>query len=170
MKIKVFALSLIAAFSISTLSAQMGGKDKPSPPAKLETKIGDAKITIAYSQPGVKDREIFGKLVPYGKVWRTGANEATTFTTSKDITINGQKLAAGTYTLFTIPGEKEWTIIFNTEMGQWGAYKYDAEKDALKVKATPEKHKATERMTFSAKDGVIYLDWAETRVPLTIKS
>lgn len=170
MKIKMMALTLIAAFSISTLSAQMDKKEKASPAAKMETKIGDAVIIIDYSQPAVKGREIFGKLVPYSKVWRTGANEATTFTTSKDITVNGEKLIAGTYTLFTIPGEKEWTIIFNTEMGQWGAYKYDNKKDALKVKATPTKHAATERMTFSEKDGVIYLDWAETRVPLTIKS
>tara|TARA_R110000850_G_scaffold55882_1_gene132086 strand:- start:8 stop:520 length:513 start_codon:yes stop_codon:yes gene_type:complete len=170
MKIKMMALSLIAALSIGTLSAQMDKKEKASPAAKMEAKIGDAKISITYSQPGVKERVIFGELVPYGKVWRTGANEATTFTTSKDITVNGQKLAAGTYTLFTIPGEKEWTIIFNTEMGQWGAYKYDDKRDALKVKATPTKHTATERMTFSEKDGVIYLDWAETRVPLKIKS
>lgn len=169
MKIKLFALSLIAAFSLGNLSAQKDGKKMASPPAKMEAKVGEATVTINYHQPSVKGREIYGELVPYGKVWRTGANNATTFTTSKSITVNGKELKAGTYSLFTIPGEKEWTIIFNTDAEQWGAYKYDEKKDTLRVTATPQKNTATERMTFTEKGGTIYLDWAETRVPLKIK-
>ena len=85
-----------------------------------------------------KDGLIWGDLVPYGKVWRTGANEATTFETDKDIMIKEQKLPAGKYALFTIPGETEWTWIFNSVWDQWGAYKYDESKDVLRVKSTPE--------------------------------
>lgn len=172
MKFRSIALALAAVVSIGSLSAQKDGKkDAPkSPPAEMTQKVGEATITINYSQPSVKGREIYGNLVPYGKVWRTGANNATTFTTDKDVMINGKKLAAGTYSLFTIPGEKEWTIIFNSEAEQWGAYKYDEEKDALRVMAAPTKNAATEMMTFTkGKNGMIYLDWAEVRVPLEMK-
>jgi hypothetical protein len=169
MKIKLFALSLIAAFSLGNLSAQKDGKKMASPPAKLETSIGGAKVIVKYSQPSVKGREIFGGLVPFGKVWRTGANDATTISFSEDMKVNGKELKAGTYTLFTIPGEKEWTFIFNSELGQWGAYKYDEKKDVLKVTSKPIKHKMTEQMTFSSDRDNLYLDWAETRVALKIE-
>ncbi|WP_417609816.1 DUF2911 domain-containing protein [Owenweeksia hongkongensis] len=169
MKLKLLALSILAAFTFNS-NAQHGDKQKrQSPPATMEHKVGDASITINYSQPSVKGREIFGELVPFGKVWRTGANEATTFTTDKDITIGGQKLAAGTYALLTIPGKDEWTVILNTEAKQWGAYKYDEEKDAVRFTVKPVSHDMTEAMTFSAKKNTIYLDWAETRVPMAVK-
>lgn len=172
MNVKFLALTLIACMGFGNISAQKGDKEKrASPPAKMEYKVGDADIVIAYSQPSMKDRVIYGELVPYGKIWRTGANEATTFTTSKDVTINGKKLPAGTYSLFTIPGEDEWTIIFNSDAEQWGAYKYNEDKDVLRVKAKPMKNKKTEQMTFTpGEGGVIYLDWEETRVPFTVKA
>lgn len=171
MKIKLLALAVITAFSMSNLSAQEDKSKRKSPPATMETTVGDAKIVINYSQPSMSNREIYGKLVPFGEVWRTGANEATTFKTSKDITVNGKKLPAGTYSVFTIPNADEWTIIFNSEPEQWGAYKYDESKDVIRVKAEPVKVKKTEKMTFSSgKEGVIYLDWAETRVPFMIKA
>lgn len=171
MKSKLFTAFLLLAFTLS-VQAQMGNKQKrESPPAEMTTKIGDATIVINYSQPSVKGREIYGGLVPYDKVWRTGANEATTFSTDKDITVNGEKLKAGTYTLFTIPGIDLWTIIFNSELGQWGAFKYDASKDVLRVKAKAMKTEMTEKMTFiPGNNGMIYLDWAETRIPLKIES
>jgi hypothetical protein len=126
--------------------------------------IGVTDITITYSRPGVKGRRIWGDappaaeamakgtatlddqtrrvkdapIVPYGHVWRTGANEATTFAVTDDVLINGQKLAAGTYSLHTIPGPQEWTIIFNSDAGQWGSFTYDEKKDALRVKAKPQ--------------------------------
>lgn len=169
MKLKLLALSLLAAFSFSA-NAQMGDKQKrQSPPATLEHKVGDATVTINYSQPSVKGREIYGDLVPYGKVWRTGANEATTLTTDKAIMIGGKELAAGTYALFTIPGEKEWTIILNSDAKQWGAYKYDEEKDAVRFTAKSMEHDMTEVMTFNADKGRIYLDWANTRVAIPVK-
>ena len=154
MKKLLFALT--ALLTAGSLSAQ--DKQPASPPATMEAKIGDATITIDYSQPSAKGREIYGELVPYDKVWRTGANKATSFKTNMDITINGKTLKAGEYALYTIPGEKEWTIIFNTDVGAWGAYKYKEEKDVLRVTATPEKTKMTETMTFSPGKDVIYLD------------
>ena len=123
--------------------------------------IGVTDITITYSRPGVKGRKIWGDppagsaagtatlddartrakdapIVPYGHVWRTGANEATLFEVSDNVLINGQPLAAGRYSLHTIPGRDEWTIIFNKDDGQWGSFTYDEKKDVLRVKAKPE--------------------------------
>jgi hypothetical protein len=91
-----------------------------SPEANVEFERGDLKIHVFYNRPYKKGREIFGALVPYGKVWRTGANEATVFETNKDLLIRGKVLKAGAYTLWTVPGEQNWSIIFNSETGQWG--------------------------------------------------
>lgn len=95
-------------------------KKSLSPEDQIVFTTGDVKIQVFYNRPFKKDREIFGSLVPYGKVWRTGANEATTFETNKDLVIEGKTLKKGKYTLWTIPGEEIWTIIFNSEYGQWG--------------------------------------------------
>ena len=99
--------------------------------------VGGAEISIAYGRPAVQDRKIWGELVPYGRVWRAGANEATTFTISRDVTIDGHALAAGTYTFLAIPRETEWTLIFNRVPRQWGAFDYDAAFDALRIGVTP---------------------------------
>ena len=126
--------------------------DRPSPPAKVATEVGDLKLTINYSQPGVKGRTIWGDLVPYGKVWRTGANEASTIEVSRDCKVGGSMLRAGKYAIFSIPGENEWTIIFNNVPDQWGAYKYDESKDALRIKAKPAKSaEFNERFKFEIK-------------------
>jgi len=151
-------------------SAQQDKSKRPSPPAKVEQKVGSAQITIEYSRPSVKGREVFGGIVPYGKVWRTGANEATTFTTDKDITINGKKLPAGTYGLFTIPGEKEWTIIFNKNAKQWGSGNYKEEEDQLRVTAKPQSTAATEMFTITVDEkGKAVISWDKTMVAFTIK-
>lgn len=92
-----------------------------------------AVVKVYYSQPQKKGREIFGFKVPYGKVWRTGANEAVEFKAYQDIEIGGKKLKAGTYSLFTIPGEKQWTVIINSDLDYWGAYSYNEDKDVLRV-------------------------------------
>jgi hypothetical protein len=138
--------------------------DRPSPPQIAEGTINDLKVSIAYGSPAVKGRKIWGELVPFDKVWRSGANEATTIEVSRDTKVGGQALKAGKYALFTIPGEKEWTIIFNSVPEQWGSYKYDESKDALRIKATPEKSAAlTERLTYSVVSengtGKISLAW-----------
>lgn len=170
MKIKIIASALLSLFLVAGAQAQKKEK-RESPPATTETNIGETTVKIDYSQPSVKGREIFGDLVPYDKVWRTGANEATTIELSKDVMVQGKKLAAGKYSLFTIPGEKEWTIIFNSVSSQWGAYRYKEDKDVVRVKAKITEHAATEKLSFSidAKSGMVYIDWAKTRVMFEIK-
>lgn len=166
-------LLLAAAFlflqSIA-VSAQDDKANRPSPPAKVSEEIGDATVTIDYSQPAVKGRTVWGELVPYGKVWRTGANEATTFEVSQDVEIEGQTLPAGKYALFTIPAEDEWTIIFNKEPNQWGSGNYDESKDALRVKVKPEKSdEMHERLTFEIeKDGEVEMMWENLEVEFSV--
>ena len=171
MKFKILSSLLIAFLFLTSATAQEDKSKRASPPAMVEANVNGVNVVIEYSQPSVKGRTIFGELVIFGKVWRTGANEATTISFDKEVRINGKKLAAGKYSLFTIPEEDEWTIIFNTVSDQWGAYRYKESKDALRVTAKPVKHSATEKMTFTIdKSGEIHLDWAETRVSFSMKS
>jgi Protein of unknown function (DUF2911) len=166
----VSVLFCLVTLPFSKVSGQEDKSTRPSPPAEAHAKIGDNTISINYSSPSVKGRTIWGDLVPYGKVWRTGANEATIFETSGDLVINGQKLPAGKYGIFTLPGEKEWTIIFNSVWDQWGAFKYDSSKDVLRVKADAEKSEAfNERMKFEIKDHVVSLLWENLRVSFMVK-
>jgi Ni/Co efflux regulator RcnB len=134
---------------------------KPSPAATTTGKSGDANITLTYAQPAVKGRKVWGELVPFDKVWRTGANDATTIEFSKDVTIEGQALKAGKYALFTIPTEGgEWTFIFNKTAKQWGSYSYKEADDALRVKVKSGKSASfTERMTFEVKDKKVVFSW-----------
>jgi hypothetical protein len=118
-----------------TLFAQEALQPKPSPLALASARYKDTYLKITYSQPHKRGREIFGKLVPYGRVWRTGANEATELTSTKDILINGSPLKAGTYSLFTIPDKAKWTIILNSDLGLWGSYNYNPKMDALRFEA-----------------------------------
>ncbi len=171
MKLQQLIIGAFALLISGPMIAQMDKGERKSPPASETATVGSATITIKYSQPSMKGREIYGGLVPYEKIWRTGANEATTFETDKEIGVNGKMLPAGKYALFTIPGEKEWTIIFNSQSEQWGAYNYDESKDVLRVKAKTSETKSTEKLTFSIEEsGMIYIDWAETRVTLMIKA
>jgi Protein of unknown function (DUF2911) len=171
---KVFALLTIAAFTFVGLSCSaQGDKSKrPSPPAEAKISLDGTAISINYSKPSVKGRKVWGGIVPYGEVWRTGANEATVFETDKAVTIEGKDLPAGKYALFTIPGEKEWVIIFNKTFDQWGAYDYNAAKDALRVTVAPaSKDAATEQMTFDIdKDGKVTLSWEKLAVAFQVKA
>ena len=122
---KFFIFSLIGIAAIAAIVAfigfmQLKNTKSFSPEEEVEFQQGDLTIKVFYNRPSKKEREIFGGLVPYDQVWRTGANEATTFETSKDLMIEGQTLKAGKYSLWTIPRETTWTIIFNSEHGQWG--------------------------------------------------
>ncbi|GJM34519.1 MAG: hypothetical protein DHS20C18_35200 [Saprospiraceae bacterium] len=177
MRIKqfVFLLALTLGFT-STLFAQKDKSERASPPVQTTATLGDLTIDINYSSPAVKKRTIWDKLVPYGKVWRTGANEATTFEVDQDVSINGEELPAGKYALFTIPGEKEWTFIFNSVAEQWGAYKYDEEKDVLRVTAKPGKApQQEERMVFEITTrgdthAWVNLKWDELAVGFEVKT
>ncbi|MCC2545940.1 DUF2911 domain-containing protein [Hymenobacter sp. BT175] len=162
---------LLVALLFSTLSwAQSGAKAPASPPATATGKAGSGTVTIKYSSPAVKGRTIWGGLEPYGKVWRAGANEATTVEFTKDVTVQGKPLAAGTYSFFLIPTEKEWTVIFNKVAKQWGAYKYDEKQDALRVTVMPRKAAAmTERLVYEVVSPGMVMRWENVEVPLTIK-
>lgn len=165
------SFAALSIFVFSTEAAAQKDKSKrPSPPAQVTEKIGNATVTIDYSQPSKKERDIFGGLVPYGQVWRTGANEATWIEVSADVTVQGQTLKAGKYGLFTVPGEKEWTIIFNSTWDQWGSSGYAESADVLRVKAKASSTSATEKFSiFLAKSGVVTISWDQTKVEFTIK-
>ena len=146
-----------------------------SPSAKLKQRIGITDIEIEYSRPSAKGREIFGDLVPYDKVWRTGANAATKLVFSTPVKLNGNEIPAGTYALMTIPGKDEWTIIINNGSEQWGAYKYDEKSDVIRFKVKPVKLARTvETFTIDLqqiRDDSANLDisWDKTEVPIQLQ-
>lgn len=170
-----FFLVLAGLFMTAVVWAQGDKSSRPSPPATASGKVKDASITINYSSPAVKDRKIFGGLVPYGEVWRAGANEATVFETNKDIKVEGKTLPAGKYSLYAIPGEKEWTIVFNKQTGQWGVKRggvtsRDPAQDALSVQVKPKKASAfAERLVYEVNNNGFLLRWENTEVPVSIK-
>ncbi len=171
MRFKLFCIITLFTFGALTLCAQTQ-LPRASQRASLTQTVGDTEISIVYHRPNVKKREIYGKLVPYGEVWRTGANEATTFEFSKDIMINGQKLPAGKYSFYAIPGEKEWILIFNKTWDQWGTV-YDAKQDALRVAAKPMTGDFKETMTIDFDDvtnntAQVVIAWEKLRVPFTV--
>lgn len=166
MKKAIFLFLATGLFSAFTACAQ-----KASPPAQVsETTTAGVKITIDYSQPAVKGRTIGKEIATYGKVWRTGANETTWMEVSKDVKVEGKALKAGKYGMWTIPGENEWTIIFNTKSDGHGM-DYSEEKDVLRVKVKPGKSASfTERMTFNiAKSGLVSLVWGDHQVNFNVK-
>jgi hypothetical protein len=146
-----------------------------SPSATVNQKVGLGEITIEYSRPSVKGREIFGKLEPYGTVWRTGANSATKITFSIPVKIGGTELPAGSYALLSIPDPQEWTLIFNRATGDWGAYSYKQENDVLRVKAKPVKlPELVETFTIDVNElrpesATLNLIWEKTRVPVKLE-
>jgi len=146
-------------------------QDKPKSTAETVTgTINGATITIKYGSPSVREREVWGKLVPFDKVWRAGANDATTFTTDKEITVEGKKLPAGTYTFFVIPNKSESTVIFNKVEKQWGAYEYSEEKDQLRVKVKPQAtEKSTEKLTYTVNKDNVTLSWEKWNLPIKVK-
>lgn len=177
MKSIQFTRFLVATLLFLGLSFNAEAQKKPkSPPVTVAHTIGDLGITVDYNSPSIKGREVWGKLVPYGKVWRTGANGATTFEVTQDVLVNGEKLAAGKYSLFTIPTEGEWTFIFNKVADQWGAYSYDNGKDALRITTKTGKAPAfTEAMTFEVGDndenvGVVSFVWENLKTSFNVEA
>ena len=169
-KLQATMFLMIAVLSASVSYAQEDKSKRASPPATFTTTVNGTNVTINYSQPSVKGRSIGKEIAPYGKVWRTGANEATTFEVKKDVTIEGKTLKAGRYALFTIPNEDEWVVIFNSAPDQWGAYSYDEKKDVLRVNVKPGKAKSfTEQLTFGQDGDKITLTWGDTQVAFAVK-
>src|SRR5215216_877035 len=196
--VSFFALLFVLCFAASAF-AQIT-VPRPSQKASVTQTVGVTDVTITYSRPGVKGRTIWGDplpeqasvkgeatldnqnerpkgapIVPWGHVWRTGANEATTFTVTDDVLINGQKLAAGSYSLHTIPTKDDWTIVFNGTANQWGSFDYDPAKDTLRVKAKPQwVNENQEWLAFNidpvGEDSAqVNIRWEKVNVPFTVK-
>jgi len=145
-----------------------------SPKATVTQVVGVTDVTINYCRPSVRGRAVWGSLVPLDKVWRTGANEATTITFGDEVTVGDTKLPAGTYGLFTVPGREEWTVVFNKGAKQWGAFNYNAADDVLRVKVKPQTASFTELMTFTftgvgATSAEVALTWEKLRIAFTLK-
>lgn len=171
MKKNLVLICFIAFCTTWTASAQQDKSKRASPPAVVkETLASGAVLTIDYSQPSVKGRTIGKEIAPFDKVWRTGANEATIFEVSKDVKVEGKALAAGKYSLYSIPGEKEWTIIINKTWKQSGTQYAEAD-DVLRFKVKAGKTNAfTEKMTFSIeKSGKVALAWGDTLIVFNVK-
>lgn len=190
-----FAL-LISLFTAQSASAQLR-LPRPSPKASVTQAVGVTDVTITYSRPGIKGRTIWGEwpaevkgegtldnqntrpagapIVPYGHLWRTGANDATQFVVTDDVLINGSPLPAGSYSLHTIPGKDEWTVVFNGTANQWGSFNYDPAKDTLRVKAKPQMvTESQEWMGFTIdpvadNSAAVSIRWEKVRVPFTVE-
>jgi len=161
-------------WSASVASAQ-DKKSRPSPPAKAECKLPDGKdITVDYSSPRAKGRKIFGGLVPYGQVWRAGANEATTFATSSDITVGGKTVPAGKYTIFAIPGEDKWTLVISKKTGEWGTAYPGADNDLARIDMKVSKTSSpVENFTIAFDQNgnacTMRLEWENTQASVDIR-
>lgn len=191
-----FALLTISIFTAQSTSAQLR-LPRPSQSASVKQTVGVTDVTITYSRPGVKGRTIWGEwpadvkgeatldnqntrpagapIVPNGHLWRTGANDATQFVVTDDVMINGQPLPAGSYSLHTIPGKDEWTVVLNGTANQWGSFGYDSAKDTLRVKAKPQwLTDNQEWMAFTIdpateNSATVNLRWEKIRVPFTVE-
>ena len=191
------SLLILTATAVSALAQSAIRTPRPSQKASVMQTIGVTDVTITYSRPGVKGRKIWGDppaglaagtatlddqnkrpegmvIVPWGHVWRTGANEATQFEVTDDVLINGQKLPAGSYSLHTIPGKDEWTIVFNGTANQWGSFNYDEKKDALRVRTKPEWVSDNQEWLMYSFDPVtdnsaqVNIRWEKVKVPFTV--
>lgn len=196
-----FSLTAFCVLCFAVAASAQVTLPRPSQKASVMQRIGVTDVTITYSRPAVKGRKIWGDplpgqtadvkgeatlddqnkrpkdavIAPYGHVWRTGANEATTFVVTDDVLINGQKLPAGSYSLHTIPNKDEWTIVFNGTANQWGSFDYDPAKDTLRVKAKPEWLNTSEEYLSYSFDPVtddsaqVNIRWEKISVPFTVK-
>jgi hypothetical protein len=170
---KLLALTLLMIAATTTLFAQNYKKGNYAGTGGSPHEVVKGKhVTVSYGRPYKKGRDIFGGLEAYGKVWRAGADEATEITFDKDATFGGKKIAAGTYTLFVIPNKKEWTIILNSTLGQWGAYSYEKikAKDVLKI-TVPVKalNNVVEQFTITVTDNALVMQWDKTGVSVPIE-
>jgi hypothetical protein len=175
MQKRIAFLTCIVLTLTMCAAAQMGGeKQRPSPAASAQCKFADGKtIKVDYSSPRAKGRQIYGGLVPYGQVWRTGANEATTFVTDANLSIGGKDIPAGSYTIFTVPNPDKWSLIINKKNAEWGIpYKYEADELGRFDMSVSKTSAPVENFTISFHEmGTgchMYLDWENTRATIEI--
>jgi len=180
MRFRLLAFPLALLLAAPALAQQRDANlPRMSPNASASLTLGVTEITVHYGAPSVRGRTVFGDLVPYGEVWRTGANEATALTFSTDVTVEGQAVEAGTYGLFSVPGESSWTVVLNRAPAQWGAYQYDQAQDVLRVTVPATRAPMQETMAFSfenlsvgeGRDGVdLAMHWADARVAFRVET
>ena len=161
---------LLATFAIPAFAAPRGDdSSRKSKNGRAQGTAGGAQVTLEYGRPHVSGRKVWGSLVPYGQVWRAGADEATTIAFDKPVKIEGQPLAAGRYALFLIPTESgAWTVIFNKVADQWGAFKHDAKEDALRVTVTPKAVANVETLDYVIEGDAVVLRWEKLAVPFKV--
>ncbi|MBW8050350.1 MAG: DUF2911 domain-containing protein [Cytophagales bacterium] len=168
----IWLMATAFTLNVSTIVAQ--DLPRPSPLAKVEQRIGLTDVSVTYSRPGVKERTIWGELVPYDEKWRTGANAATVLTFSHDVKVNGKDLTAGSYAFYTKPTKAEWTVYFNTETKSWGTSGYKTENDALTLTVKPEVNEMVESMRFTLENikdnsADLVLAWEKIKIVLKIE-
>jgi len=183
----LFSLALVAVLLIPVANAQYRQNDelhanhgsfdddRKSPNRSVETELGTNAVTVEWSAPSVRDRKIFGMLIPSEKVWRTGANEATVIHFDEDVTVEGQKLAAGSYALFSIGSSDSFTFIFNSVSQTWGAFSYDEENDVLQVSVDTATGDHQEELRFSFSDETdssvtLTLSWGQTTASMSLST
>ena len=174
---RVIYSTTLFLFSLTLINGEafaQNNKVRISPKAMVKQKVGFTDVTIDFSRPGVKDRKIWGGLVPYDKVWRAGANEATTITFSDDVKINGNSLKAGRYGFFTIPTEDKWILIFNKIADQWGAFEYNEAEDGLRIEVSPEEGCWQEWLDYtitktSDSTAIVKLEWEKLKIPFEVE-
>ena len=167
------ALALVALMAAPAVAQTQLTTPRVSPPARVVQTVGLTDVSVDYHRPAVRDRRVWGDLVPYGEVWRAGANENTVFETSTDVMVEGEPLAAGRYGLHTIPGETEWIVIFSEQADAWGSYTYDPAEDALRVTVTPRPGPMAERLAYRFDDAdqdsaTLVLSWDRLEVPVSL--
>lgn len=170
MKRIIILFFVVALFKLVPAAAQEKDQKPLSPKETVKGKAGSANVEIVYCRPSSRGRTMIGGNEPFGKVWRTGANEATTIQFDKNVKIEGKELPAGKYALFTIPNEKEWTIIFNKDAKQWGAFNYKESADALRVNVPVQKPKSfVETFTITVNGDKITLAWENSEASFKVQ-
>lgn len=170
---KFFLISAAILILCSGIFAQVSLPRESTGATVMQT-IGDTQVTIVYHRPNTKGRKIWGELVPYGQVWRTGANENTTIEFSREVMINGQNLPKGKYGFHAIPNQKEWILIFSKDNDKWGSFSYDIKQDALRVTVVPQKSKEMretlmyEFENVTPRSSTVVLSWEKLRIPFTV--
>ena len=173
----IIASALLATLTVAVIAlvAQQDKSSRPSPPAKAECKLPNGKtVTVDYSSPRAKGRKIFGALVPYGEIWRAGANEATAFVATGDISVGGKPVPAGKYTIFTVPAEDKWTLVISKKTGEWGTAYPGPDNDLARIDMKVSKTSApVENFTIafdqSGNGCTLRMEWENTRASVDIK-
>jgi Protein of unknown function (DUF2911) len=166
----ISAVCLTVALSVVVVRAQQDKSKRPSPPAKATLDLGGGQsVTVDYSSPRAKGRKIYGELVPFGQVWRTGANEATTFVNTADVVVGGADVPAGSYTLFTIPNKDKWVLIISKKTGEWGTDYPGPSSDLTRVDMKVSTLTSPiENFTISFDKGTLIIDWDTTRASVAV--